>query len=351
MTAATHPDKQAKQASEPKKLPAGGSGTWTSRLFTHEDPQNVHKTLGGLCLLSYAFRLAQVGAADMGFASHPEWTLPTIALHFLLNASSFVFHIPAVRIKTGYRIWPEYRLHSLVFLCRSLLFIGLVYLEQVHALPSSYRHDLNLLVVLGTMAAADLSSNAQGKYRSSTIRGFDTPPLAKYFFSFMQLCATGGCVLGIRRCSTQFIYVIIVQLNAFLMTLRRKNLASHHFLLFLYGVMLTVGYLVCDMDHRFYGGGPYVWMASMCIGFTATLLRVGPRLPVLSYIQNNKYLLWASIGLIVRQCRPFFEADTSETATFLAAYLGLVTLGVVGLGLSKHLKGNRRNGTAAHKKQ
>lgn len=194
----------------------------------------MHKTLGFLCLASYVFRIAHIGASDMGFAKYPKWTIPTLLLHFGLNASSFVFRIPIRRISSGYRIWPEYRLHSFVFLCRSIAMMTLVYVEEIYNPFADYRLDLSLLVVLGTMAAADLASSSQGKYTSGTIRGMEIPRVVKYFFSVLQLYATGGCILAIQRYSTQFVYVMIIQLNAFLMTLRRKNLASHNFLIFLY---------------------------------------------------------------------------------------------------------------------
>ena len=86
-------------------------GRWWSGLVTKEDPLHLHKTLGTVCLLSYLWRFYQAGEADMGFATRPELTLPTILLHVSLNLSAFYFAIPSKRIKTGDRIWPEYRLH------------------------------------------------------------------------------------------------------------------------------------------------------------------------------------------------------------------------------------------------
>ena len=41
----------------------------------------------------------------------------------------------------------------------------------------------------------------------------------------------------------------------------------------------------------------------------AVLLRAGPRLPLLRYIQDNKYLVWLTIGLLLRWLRPIFELD------------------------------------------
>lgn len=86
-----------------KEISAAGFSQWKKQLITKEDPNHVHKTLGILVLLSYVYRLAQVGENDLGFANHRHLTIPTLLLHLALNASSFEFKIPAKRITSGYR--------------------------------------------------------------------------------------------------------------------------------------------------------------------------------------------------------------------------------------------------------
>jgi hypothetical protein len=79
--------------------------TWKQQLITKDDPWHVHKTLGVACLVSYAWRFSLAGgSADMGFATHPEFTVPTLVLHEALTLSSFVFQIPKKRINSGDRI-------------------------------------------------------------------------------------------------------------------------------------------------------------------------------------------------------------------------------------------------------
>jgi hypothetical protein len=119
-------------------------------------------------LLSYIYRLSQWGDADMGFATRPALTLPTIFLHWCLNLSAFAFKIPAKRIKSGDRIWPEYRLHSLVFLSRSLAIMCVYYYEQHYQLEPNYI--FNFAIVMVTLIAADASSWSVGENRSSSIR-------------------------------------------------------------------------------------------------------------------------------------------------------------------------------------
>lgn len=161
---------------------------WKKQLITREDPMHLHKGLGILCLLSFIWRLAHVGTSDMGFLSHPHLTIPTVCLHLMLTASAFEFKISARRIKDGTRIWPEYRMHAMVFLCRSVAVIVMYWCETQHGLKRHY--DINLAIVLASMAAADLCSASVGKeYQSNSVRDIDTHLLSCTFLlwrSFLQ---------------------------------------------------------------------------------------------------------------------------------------------------------------------
>ena len=313
--------------------------TVLGKLVTHEDPWHVHKTLGGLCVVSYAWRFALTGSSDMGFRSHPSWTIPTLALHLLLNLSSFVFRIPKQRIKSdGYRIWPEYRLHSLVFLCRSMAYMLLIYYEDISGKDPDYR--LNLVIVLLACGAADLSSLSQGRYRSPTIRGFDTPFGVQYFFSVAQMLATSACIWGLRRYSTQFAFCWIIQLNAFFMTLRRKNIGSHRVFLAVYGSMLVMGGHFANVDHVLYGESTYAMLGLAATAHTAALLRLGPRLPGLRVLQDNKYLMWTAIYLLAQQLRTVVKKIDDENDSIFLTALVAYTVGSLVLvilnGVNKH---------------
>lgn len=211
-----------------------------AKLFTKEDYPHqifgVHKMLGIACLLHYIFRFLLVPFKDdMWFTS--SWqTLLLLGMHLTLSLSSLIFKLPKKRILEGSRIWPEYRLHSIIFACRSLACMALIWVEQRLELAPVY--EANALIVICTLIAADVAS-ASVDARSSTIRELDAPPAMQYFFSVMQFQATAGCLIGVRRYSTQFVYVWIIQFTAFLMTLRRKNLAKHSPLVVIYGMMLT----------------------------------------------------------------------------------------------------------------
>ena len=146
----------------------------------------MHKLLGLSCLVHFFYRFAQFlhGAVDMGFdASTDGATLGCLLVHTALSCSSLIFQLPTKRIKEGSRIWPEYRLHSIVFACRSLACMVLTVGERMAAADSPC-YALNALIVLGACAAADAASQSvDAAARSSTIRELAAPPPLKFFFS------------------------------------------------------------------------------------------------------------------------------------------------------------------------
>ena len=113
-------------------MAASRLSTVRSALFTHEDTFNLHKMLGLPCLAHFLFRTLSVPLRpfeDMGFVAS-KLTAIFIVWHLLLSVSSLIFKIPKMRIKEGSRIWPEFRLHSIVFACRSLACMGLIWAEK-----------------------------------------------------------------------------------------------------------------------------------------------------------------------------------------------------------------------------
>jgi len=69
-------------------------------------------------------------------------------------------------------------------------------------------------------------------------------------------------------------------------------------------------------EHGFYAEQPY--NSFLCQGVIINLsvmLRLGPRVPILHHVQDNKYLLWFCMGLLLQRIRPIFEEEelTKET--------------------------------------
>jgi len=309
--------------------------SWRRQLVTKEDPYHVHKTLGLLCLGSFVFRLSQMEEydSDMGFRTQSEWTLPTIALHLLLNISSFMFHIPRKRIASGYRIWPEYRLHSLVFLVRSLAVIGLYWYEETYQRQPNY--EWNLVIVIGAMMAADLSSQMQGSYQSNSIRDLEVPVGVKFLFSVAQFFGTANVLFGFRRCTMHMLFAMIVQINAFLMTVRRKNLVSQGFLVTLYGISLLAGASRCGVDY--WNEDERIFYIICSLVHIAVVQRMAPWPVSVRAVISNKYIVWVTFYSLARQLRPALTGET-VTASEMSVFFWVTFVIMWGLGLYRSLR-------------
>lgn len=273
----------------------GGPRVWKARLFTHEDPFNVHKVLGFPCLAHFVVRtlsLPRWPLNDMGFTASPA-TAAFILMHLCLSCSSLVFKIPAKRIKEGSRIWPEFRLHSIIFACRSLACMSLVWAERRYD-PDGYpRYWANVLIVFATLFAADVASSSVSEH-SNTIRGLEMSPIYKFSFSYMQFLGTCGCLVGLRAFAAQFAIVFIIQTYAFTLTLRRKNLISHNQTVIFYAYQLSIGGAAAQIEVWQAGGVQALCMFPTLAALTA-LLRIGAGL--------NKYLVWAIMAMLIQFAR------------------------------------------------
>jgi len=227
---------------------------------------------------------------DMGFDSSSGenvWQLLSFAaLHILLQISSFGFWIPRKRHPDGFRIYPEYRAHALLFMMRSLV---LVITALCRKASSEYKSKLssrgmlwNAVVVVGNMAIVDLVSkyfSSRGE-SSSTIRGLRAPDAVLFIMSSAQFHATMNCLLTTDRASVQIAAMAVVQCSSFGLTLQRKRIISKEQGLFLYTFVLYVGMtvIVDDLMKR------NIFHAATFGGNIAAILRMN--------LSFNKYLLW-----------------------------------------------------------
>ena len=119
------------------------------------------------------------------------------------------------------------------------------------------------------------------------------------------------------------------------MTLRRKNLLSKTVVVSIYGIMLAYAFSFAIDEYKTYAPNGFnsFWCFGM-IGNLATILRLGPRIPVIRYVQDNKYILWIVLGLLLRYIRPFFDT-TDPLPSNLFAIVTLVRGVELSLGLWK----------------
>jgi len=119
------------------------------KLFTPEDGYHIHKILGIVVLIHYLFQFSYVFI--IGEFYFTNVIIPFIILiHGLLSASSLIFHIPQKRNPAAPMIYPEFRLHSIVFGLRSVICWFLYYFDYHYIFP--------IIICFITMAMADVIS-------------------------------------------------------------------------------------------------------------------------------------------------------------------------------------------------
>lgn len=251
------------------------------RLHTHEDPFGVHKVLGVACLAHFAYRISLGG--DMGLVPN-RWTLASLVLHAALHVSSFQFALPGRRNFKYNIIFPEMRLHTMIFAYRALL------CTYVSLFAPGLRRILNGLIVLGTMAAADAATWVYKSHgNGTTMRGNAYPEwlpkgygtALNRFYSASQIMATMNMIHGTSH--SMFLTVLPIQVAPFLMTLEKKGLIRQWHWHLWYTIAILINYysgIVNTAKKR--------WLFRPMVAFVY-YFRIHRGL--------NKYLLWFLVAL------------------------------------------------------
>ena len=207
------------------------------KLVTKEDPYHIHKTLGTICLVNYGYRyylLLTRGTMDLNnpFAAY------LVVAHAALSCTSMIYRIPKIRNKTGPMIYPEYRIHSILFALRSAVCFFLTYYHCsiVYRFAACY----------ATMVLADIATSRYNTDTdSTTIRNmpFDNQIAEEdrtkiiQMQSSQQIAATLFMLGNLDSC---FSPMFAIQIAAFLMTLVRKNIIHPTMWHLLYNLSLWI---------------------------------------------------------------------------------------------------------------
>jgi hypothetical protein len=192
------------------------------KLVSREDPTNIHKFLGILCLLNFIYQFSCLfTTGDMHLQNNPYAPL-LIGFHGLLALSSFIFHVPLKRHKGLPMIYKEYRFHTVAFSLRSVA-CSLVFYYGLDVL-------YNILIINITMILADLATNKYGS-NTKTMREIpygkeiseDDKKKITYMTSCQQFAATMFMVCNIN---SAFSPLLAIQMAAFLKTLVRKAIIT-----------------------------------------------------------------------------------------------------------------------------
>lgn len=264
------------------------------KLFTSEDPANLHKTLGLLTTLHFIYRAYQAAVSpthSIQLQSRDPFTFTGLLCHTALSGTSLLFHIPTNRVRMAPMIWPEFRLHSILFAYRSL---AILFVHWYNPTVTFIRP----VAVLTTLFSADFVSayyKKQGfiKNEQTTMRSMPFPPdipqsviaSVNLFYSISQVYAT--LIMLYRSPDAIFATLFPIQFAAFWMTLVRKGI-------------LTAGqwhtYYALSLASVYF----YIYtMPSENLLIPADYITVFAFLFTVSrfYYNVNKYYLWGTIIL------------------------------------------------------
>jgi hypothetical protein len=197
------------------------------KLVTKEDIYHLHKTLGICTLLHFGYRF-YLFLIYGTFCFYKREDMYLIGLHGVLSTSSLIFHISKTRNHSGPMIYPEFRMHSIIFTLRSVVccYISYFYRDNNTLFPII----LKIATVFLTMLSADYAtiklreSNTLTPMRNISFGNNIEQELQvkiKLMYSTAQVYAT---LFMLKNVDTAFLPLWAIQIAALLMTMVRKNI-------------------------------------------------------------------------------------------------------------------------------
>jgi hypothetical protein len=199
----------------------------SKKLNTHEDIFFLHKIFGLIVLCNYMYRFfLLLTKYDMNLQNNLSNIL--LIFHSLLSVTSIFFKLSNVRNRKIPIIYPEFRLHNIIFALRSVFCCLSFYYLQNFGRTSEI---VNMCICLLTMKCADKITN-YWKSKTPETKTMRNMPYnenmvenklqnLKKFYSYMQLYAT-YYMLG--NINSAFSPMFAIQISSFLMTLVKKNI-------------------------------------------------------------------------------------------------------------------------------
>jgi hypothetical protein len=160
-------------------------------------------------------------------------------IHLTLSLSSFIFHVPRVRLNSKIIIWKELQLHNLIFTSRSCIIIA--YSLICINLKYYYLYHLGkfLIIILHHILADYITFkyNVNDKTTTRDINWENIPNNIKInikrYYAICQILAINALLLtdndnsGSGIIESAFLIMFPIQLSTFLMTLVRKSIISN----------------------------------------------------------------------------------------------------------------------------
>lgn len=276
------------------------------KLSTKEDQYHIHKTLGIFSLLNYYYRFYLCWTTGSAGFSSSYSSLFCILAHMALSGTSLIFHIPNNRIRSKPMIWPEFRIHSILFAYRSFISMLLFWTEDYFELHwlRYYNPLINGAIVISIMVLADKTSDyyrrvGHIKPDDTTMRTMpfpdNTPSYVitglNYYYSVCQLICTLTIVTALNY-DRIFLVVYSIQLAALLMTMVRKNICTAGFWHASYAAALGINYVFGYYDTLYSDPSRHdlnklFWVLVAYTIFARFILNM------------NKYVMWSTVTAVV----------------------------------------------------
>jgi hypothetical protein len=274
----------------------------------------MHKTLGACALAHFAYRFGSLAVRGTMRLEGSVADVALVACHAALSLSSLVFRIPVRRHERLPMIYPEFRVHSIVFALRSV----------VCCLLAMYGVGtwLRAAVCFASMLAADAASARHAEGTTMRAMPFEAATTAAqrravtFYHSLSQAHATAFMLLG---ADAAFAPLLAIQLAAFLMTLVRKGFISAK----TWHVAYTASLAACVFT---VSGGEFVWVSAVGVAFFIARM----------WLDASKYLVWLAIFAMRLALWPSLaslSALDAHAPLFRASYLACVAcIALYGLG-------------------
>lgn len=244
------------------------------RLNTKEDYMYIHKILGVSALIHFIYRMILLlTTGTLGF-NEPY----SILIHPFLSITSLMFKISNIRHKSLNIIYPELRLHSVIFTLRSVICFYLCYFE------------FNVIYRMITCILVNISADMVSYFlkQGTTIRNIrlyddisdENDRDLKLSYSASQLGAT---LFMLGNCDMCFLPIIAIQIAPFTMTLIKKNLMSSKWGHIIYSICLVLNYI------------PLLFCTKLL--FINALLKKLAEILRFKYVMN-KYIMWIFIFVL-----------------------------------------------------
>jgi hypothetical protein len=250
------------------------------KLITKEDPIHLHKILGAVAFINCMYRYYLLLVYGSMFIN-TSTDIALVGVHGILSVSSLIFHIPAKRHARLPMIYPEFRLHSIVFALRSVFCCFIEYF-----ITYEYKLYLKMATCIGTMLVADQITRICAQPGDTTMRAMPfsettddkSKQLITRFHSTQQVTATLAMMFNV---DSAFAPMFAIQFAAFLMTLVRKNIIKPNTWHLLYSWSLMInGFILFSISTS------QAILLTSC-NYLFTFLRFKRRM--------NKYVCWSIV--------------------------------------------------------